>query len=256
MENKEKNVWQRVYFGQPYNNPFLFYVLFGTDNMSELKISKAKHNIDRMPEELGIINYSKNNADHKKYIEGFYLDNYFGKLLMKKDSALYDKIIVCENITVVTGEFEDTETLDYLKNTIGIIQASIETNIIAVLDSQILEWFTPEEWSSKYFEPKSPLVFDHVVILRSNENENLWLHTRGMRKFGRPDISIKKVAPDKEEIAIEIINRFIQLFAYGLIPNETKEIKLKGMEKGTFGKLLGDYENLDFNNYYFEIDTV
>jgi hypothetical protein len=55
-------------------------------------------------------------------------------------------------------------------------------------------------------------------------------------------------------MAKEITNRFIQAFAHGLIPNEKQEIWIKGMENGVFGKILGDYDNLDFNNYYFEME--
>jgi hypothetical protein len=255
MEKQETNVWQRNYFDKPYNNPFLFYVLFGTNNISQLKPSKNKHNINGMPEELEIINYSKENDEQKIYIEGFY-KGYLGKCLEEKNGELYKRIISCNNVTVITGEFVDSETFDYLRNTIGIIQALIETEITVILDMQIIKWFEPNEWSEKYFKPKSPQVFDHVNILYSNENGGLWLHTRGMRKFGRPDLSIRNIVENKMELGIEIINRFIEIFAYGLIPNETKEIKIKGMEKGVFGKILGGYENIDFNNYYFEMDKI
>lgn len=252
----EKDIWERVYFEKSYNKPFLFYVIFGTDNVDKLTVSKSKHNIDGMPGELEIINYCKSkNDEHKKYIEGFYNEN-FGKFLIKKDNILYEKVKNCNNITVVKGEFEDTNTLNYLKNSIGIIQAIIETGIIAILDLQILKWFKPEEWSKEYFEPKVPISHNNIVILFSDEGDGIWLHTRGMRKFGRPDLSIKKVTPDKKELGIEIINRYIQAFAYGLIPDETKEIWIKPMEKGVYGKILGDYDNPDFNNYYFEIETL
>ena len=168
MEKQEKNIWQRNYFEKPYGKPFLFYVLFGTDNSSELRPSKSKHNIDGMPEELEIINYSKENDGQKNYIEGFYKD-YLGKLLKEKKGELYEKVISCNNVTVIKGEFEDTETFTYLKNTIGIIQAFIETEIIAILDIQTLDWFEPSEWSIKYFAPKLPQVYNHVNILCSKE---------------------------------------------------------------------------------------
>jgi hypothetical protein len=255
-EFMENNVWERVYFNEPYGKPFLFYVLFGSDKIENLQVSKNKHNIDGMPNELEIENYNKiNNSVHKNYIECFY-EGYFGEYLKRKNNLLYKKVINCNNVTVVKGEFEDNNTFNYLKNTIGIIQAIIETDITAILDPQIIEWYDPREWSVKYFEPKSPNVFDHVKILSSCDNNVTWLHTRGMRKFGRPDLSIKKVIEHKQDLGIEIINRFIQAYAYGLIPDETKEIKLKNMEKGVFGRILGDYDNIDFNNYYFEIEEI
>jgi hypothetical protein len=146
--------------------------------------------------------------------------------------------------------------LNYLKNTLGITQAVIETGVTAVFDIQTVEWFEPQEWTAKYFAPKAPNVFNHIKILFSEDENGIWYHTRGMRKFGRPDLSIRKVTHDKKELAIEIINRFIQTFAYGFIPDETKEICLQTMKKGVYGKILGNYDDLDFNNYYFEINEL
>jgi hypothetical protein len=252
----EKDIWERFYFEKSYKTPFLFYVLFGTDNISKLVVSKSKHNIDEMPNELEIINYCKlKNNEHKNYIDGF-CNEHLGRFLKEKNDFLYGKVNFCNNATVIKGEFGDNNSLNYLKNTVGIIQAIIETNIIAVLDLQIFEWFEPEEWSRKFFEPKSPVPYDHVKILWSNDSNFIWLHTRGMRKFGRPDISIRKVIPGKKELGVEIINRYIQAFAYGLAPDETKKIGIKGIKEGVYGKVLGDYENLDFNNFYFEIDEI
>jgi hypothetical protein len=252
----EDDIWERMYFKEPYKSPFLFYVLFGTDNISKLAVSKSKHNIDEKPNELEIINYCKSeNNEHKNYIEGF-CNQHIGIFLKEKNKSLYEKVNFCNNVTVIKGEFKDNHSLNYLKNTIGIIQSIIETDITAVLDLQIFEWFEPEEWSKKYFEQKSPVVHNHRKILLSDDSDTIWLHTRGMRKFGRPDISIKKVSPGKKELGVEVINRFIEAFAYGLVPDETRKIWIKGMKKGVYGKVSGDYENLDFNNFYFEIDEI
>jgi len=254
----EKDIWERVYFKESYDKgkPFLFYVLFGADNMSEMQISKDKHNVDEMPNGLELANHNKlDSAEQKNYVEGFLNDN-FTKFLKEKSNKLFEEVLTCKNIIVVKGEFEDTNSLNYLKNTIGIIQAIIETNIVAIFDLQILEWFKPEEWSKKYFEPKAPNSFDHIKIFWSENGNDIWLHTRGMRKFGRPDLSIRKVTSEKKDLGIEIINRFIQAYAYGFIPDETQAIKIKGMEEGVYGKIKGNYDDPDFNNYYFEIESL
>ena len=257
MDKIDSNIWLRTYYEKSYKKPFLFYVLFGTNNMDELKISKSKHNIDGKPEELEIITYCKNNGEQRRFIEGFYGD-YFGEVLQKKNSSLFEETIKCNNVTIVSGEFNDSDTLDYFKNTIGIMQAIIESGITSILDVQIIEWFEPREWTIKYFEPKSPEIHRHIKILLSISeiDHKIWLHTRGMRKFGRPDISIRNLTENKIDIGFEIINRFIEAFAYGLMPDEKKEIRIKGMGKSIFGKILGSYDNLDFNNYYLEIDGI
>jgi hypothetical protein len=58
--------------------------------------------------------------------------------------------------------------------------------------------------------------FDHVVILVSMGSDGTeWIHTRGMRKFGRPDISVHKVEPQHKDAIIDLCNRFIELLAFG-----------------------------------------
>ena len=250
------DTWQRIYFTEPYKSPHIFYALFGTDNINELSVSKSRHNVDIIPDELEIKNCCKTeNQDQKDYIEQFYA-GFLGEILKEKDATLYEKVINCNNVVVIKGEFPDSATLDYLRNTVGIIQAINETGITAILDLHMLNWYEPADWSTQFFAPRAPEVFRHVQILYSVESDGTWLHTHGMIKFGRPDISIKKIATDKVELAIEIVNRFIQVFANGLIPDENKGIRLRDMENEVYGKILGDYNNPDFNNYYFEIEGI
>jgi hypothetical protein len=62
----ERDVWERVYFTNSYKKPFLFYVLFGTDKMDELSVSREKHNVDGMPDGLEIASYSKSESDEQR----------------------------------------------------------------------------------------------------------------------------------------------------------------------------------------------
>ena len=254
MESSNE-LWLRKYFSQPYKKPFLFYIIFGS-KVERLNISKSKHNVDEMPEDLEIISYCKlSNDEEKNYIEGFYSD-YLGKLLKEKSRTLSDDILKCDHITVVRGEFNDSDSLSYLKNTLGVVKALLGTGAVGVLDIQVLQWFEPEEWAKKYFEPKAPLPRNHIWIFESEDNKQIWLHTRGMRKFGRPDISIRNLTKKNYDLGIDLINRFIEVFAFGLLPDEKKEIRIGNMKNPTHAKILGDYANYDFNNYYFEFDKV
>ncbi len=48
-----------------------------------------------------------------------------------------------------------------------------------------------------------------MIILSSEENEKYWLHTRGMAKFGRPDISMIDVEETEIENSMQIIDQQI-----------------------------------------------
>ena len=56
------------------------------------------------------------------------------------------------------------------------------------------------------------------------EDGNIWLHTRGLRKFGRPDISIENVPESEENKVVRIANQMIYYSSLGVLFN--KKVKL------------------------------
>jgi hypothetical protein len=75
-----------------------------------------------------------------------------------------------------------------------------------------------------------------------------------MIKFGRPAISIFGVGNDDQGKAIELINRFSELYAFGANFEKDKEIVIKGFPHGLTPVLKGNYDNPDFNNYFIEVN--
>ena len=51
----------------------------------------------------------------------------------------------------------------------------------------------------------------------------------------------------------KLIDRFIEMYAYGASPEIKKEIQVEGLPAGMKTELKGGYDNFDFNNYYIEI---
>lgn len=121
---------------------------------------------------------------------------------------------------IVRGSPEDDSTLNYFRNTIGLITYFLDEGCCAVYDPQMFQWWGPELWHKRVFEPAKPMPLSHTVTLYSPEErdpQRKWYHTRGMRKFGRPDISVHNVPSDQEEGVLEMIERFIQLQAMGIV---------------------------------------
>jgi hypothetical protein len=70
----------------------------------------------------------------------------------------------------------------------------------------------------------------HVVILTSEDPDDAlltWLHTRGLRKFGRPDLSVRRVPPQDREAVIDLFDRFIEFQTFGGVIEEGQEVRLR-----------------------------
>ncbi len=248
MADDDADVWNRPHFKDVGEKPHVFYVVFGA-NAKAMKLSKEKHNLTGVPKGLRIRSFDK--TQHAEYINSFLTGALRGRL--KNQPALEEKVLATDKCAIVEGTIEVSDTLEYLRNTIGIVQGLTETNGVAVLDLHAISWHDSAAWSRKFFEPRMPQPLNHVLILSSEENGGTWLHTRGMRKFGRPDISILKIDNKSLKRGKRVIERYITHFALGASVKDGEQIKMREAPRGLSFALKGDYDNLDFNNYYVEV---
>lgn len=244
--------YERPYYEDINYHPLMFYVIFGAKE-EELEISRERHNIDEVPEGLNMNMLTR--EQHGKYMDNL-IGGTLGKILKEEQPELYEKIQK-ENIwAIVNGEIKQDDNLRYLRNTIGIVQAFLDTGAIAVLDMQTFSLYSAKEFTEKIFS-KDLDVYSHAKNLISKmENGNIWLHTRGLRKFGRPDISIENIPESEENKAVRIANQMIYYSSLGVLFN--KKVKLhpyKDKEDAVIinPKFVEDYENFDFNNAYCKL---
>ncbi len=240
---------ERPYYKDLNSRPFLFYVIFGVKN-EELKVSRGRHHVDGFPDGLELVFY-----DREK--DGTYmqllLGESLGKILDREKHDLYESVKTTDKWAVIRGEVCEDSDLNYMQNVIGFIQALIDNGAVGVLDLQTLSLYASGKWSDQFFEQEfNP--YDHVTILASETKENLmWLHTRGMRKFGRPDIGVREVASDEMEEAVQVINQMIYYGSMGAFFD--RRVKLHTQSGNTYVVnpcFVEDYDNPDFNNAYYD----
>lgn len=95
-----------------------------------------------------------------------------------------------------------------------------------------------------------------MVILTSEEPasaDRTWFHTRGLRKFGRPDISVHNVGAGYHDAIIDLCERFVELQAFGGIIDEGQEIRMRSLPAGAVARHDGSLDDEDFNNVHVEI---
>lgn len=242
--------FERPYYEDLNYHPLLFYVIFGVDG-EELSVSRERHHVDAFPEGLDLLSYRK--PEYEEYMTEL-IGGTIGEILNEDNHILYEAIKDTEQWVIIRGEVKQDADLNYMRNAIGFVQALVETGAVGVLDLQTFTLYTPEEWKnsifSKEFDP-----YAHVTILVSAMEDNtIWLHTRGMRKFGRPDISMEGVVEDKINHTVQVINQMIYYGALGVFFSRPTKLHTHiGPAYVVNPHFVEDFDNPDFNNSFYQI---
>ena len=127
------------------------------------------------------------------------------------------------------------------------------TRATAVLDAGMMELFSPADFRAR--------VFDHIdeawrfvsILVTPEENVagTVWLHTRGLRHFGRPDLSVHGVVVDHLEAETALVNELIVRLARGEQLADGQSVSVPGAAYQV--KRAGDLEDVDFNNAHYEL---
>jgi hypothetical protein len=244
------DAWARPHFIRGGGHPFLYYVVFGEFD-SSVALSRSRYRVKQIPPELEMTHHHESKG--RETLE-FFREGPIWEMLLRSDPSLARQISGQKSCVVLRGEFGDCDDLGYLRDSIGVVTHLADQEAVSVYDPQILRWWRPEEWRESIFEPAAPCPGRHAVILSSeSENGTEWLHTRGMRKFGRPDISVDGVTPDWRDGAIELCRRFIDFQALGGVIEEGKEVRMTSVPEGLTCHHRGSLEDPDFNNYHVSI---
>jgi hypothetical protein len=169
--------------------------------------------------------------------------------------ALAGRVAGCTECLILRGQIEDCDNLNYLRDSVGLLTFLLDHGGITVHDPQMFHWWEAEDWRNRVFLADGAVPRRHVVVLTSEELDPAltWFHTRGMRKFGRPDISIRNVPAEHHDGVIDLCERFIELQALGGIIDEGFSVRMNSLPDGMTCHHRGDLDDPDFNNVHVEI---
>ena len=125
---------------------------------------------------------------------------------------------------------------------------------VAVYDPFTFTWWDPQTWQERFFVHDRCQPVDHVATYYSREEQEgyLWFHTRGMRKFGRPDISLHHVRDVDSERVATMCAELIDYQAFGGVLQEGLAIRNPGLPR-LIVEHRGDFDDLEFNNVSVEL---
>lgn len=247
--------WTRPYLTDGGYDASLMYTVVGAFDGLDRPMDPAKYRSHGEPGSVQLALLEK--PDAPETFEAM-LEGEFGRFLDEQLPApLAAQIRAAPQAIELRGEVKQPQTLDYLRDLIGVITLLCDRGGAAVLDWATLTWYSPAQWREQLFEPSEALPLRHVTILLTPDDadpERLWIHSRGMAKFGRPDVGIWGVPPEAKPLAVELCKRFMHFMALGGVPADGTPVNARGIPEGMTLSWQGQPEDPDFNNRHLRLD--
>jgi hypothetical protein len=243
--------WPSKNFTSGGGDASLFYVVFGNVNRDN-PLSRNKYRFNNIPDGIELMSYGP--TTHPEIVKSFF-KGFLWEQLEQNQPLLAKKVSEQEHCIIVRGTIPDPKDLNYLRDTIGLITYWLDNGGVCVYDPFMFQWWSPDLWRERIFEPAASVPRHHTLILISCDSDNTeWIHTRGMCKFGRPDLSIHKVNTKYRDAVIDLCNRLIEVQAFGTVISEGYEIRMNSLPAGMRCFHRGKMDDPDFNNVHLEIE--
>lgn len=241
--------WQRPHWRPSDEEIVLQFYVFG--KFQPVRVPSQPYGSDGLPK--GIEVTSHHHAALRQW-EGYPLKGRLGDVFKEDAPEAYKLALDAPEVLVVRGTLKDVGDSGYLRDTLGVLAGLLDIGGTAILDPQILSLFDAASWRRRYLVKNGAPLRNHVLILRdADPSGRSWIHTRGMRKFGRPDVSVHNVPERDIDRAGMLCERLIELQALGAHFTEGQSIDVDGLPGGLTATLGGNLQDPHFNNSFIAL---
>lgn len=244
--------WPRPQWQDSGEQAFLLWFVFG-DFEPGFTIDAPRYRTRGTPPGIDVVRYANRALERW---DGYPLAGTLGRLLWDEDARLFERAKRAGECVMLRGALADPADLDALRDLLGTITALTDLGGVAVVDPQTLSMFDAANWRRRFFATDAFVARDHVLILCSEDDEatdRLHVHTRGLRKFARPDVSVRNVPPTAAALAGELAERFVEFQCAGGLVTDGHEVEFDGTPGGLFVRLAGTLEDPAFNNRHIAL---
>ncbi|TPG11543.1 hypothetical protein EAH88_03260 [Rhodanobacter glycinis] len=243
--------WQRPHWQASDEEVLLQFYVFG--KFDAVRVPSADYGSPGLP--AGIEAVSHYHSALRQW-EGYPLKGAMGRMFKADAPEAWQLAFDAPEVMVVRGTLKDSPATGYLRDTLGVLAGMLDIGGTAILDPQILSLLDADAWRRKYLIRDGAPIRNHLLILRDGEPtpDHSWIHTRGMRKFGRPDISIRQVPDRAVDRAGLLCEKLVELEALGAHFSEGQRLDIEGVPSGVVVHLGGGLDDPQFNNTYVEFN--
>jgi hypothetical protein len=238
--------WPRPYWHQSGERALLQFYVFG-GFARDLAIPVARYDSRGLPAGVELKRFQ--NAVLRDW-EGYPLAGALGEVLREESPQVHELARRAPEVLVIRGELDDSPALDYLRDTLGVIAGLLDVGGGAVLDPQILSLFAAGDWRQRYLVPGGAPPRNHVLILRRDEADagRSRISTRGMRKFGRPDLDLRNVPETALDRAGALCERLVDRLMLGADFVDGQAAEVEGLAVPLIAARGGDSTDAEFGN--------
>jgi len=241
--------WPRPFYDAdaPGDRPFVVIAVFGSFAGRSLDLSKSRHRVAGPPAGLAVD--IEPGALFREALEAPLIRTLYS------ETEPYARAAAAPEAMLIRGEPDDPSTLNYLRDTAGLVVAALEAAggepVAMDLNGFLLR--TPEMWRNACWAPEEGDPHAYVHVFAHPDGEDELLTTRGLRTFGRPDIAFPGVAAAWRDEAVEVVQRLITTQARGGVAPEGQPIGIAGAPEGFVVRHAAAAEDPTFNNRHIRI---
>jgi hypothetical protein len=245
--------WPRKHWMPGGFPPLVYYRVYGDVDPSG-PLTSPHYRCAGVPDGVALTEFTR--AQHPAQIDGI-AQGIVGELLRESLADLPSRVAQARNCVQLFGMVAKHDTLNYFRDTTGLVTWLLDNGGSFVFDPQMMRCWPAEQWRGEVFDPPEPQPLKHCVILTSPEERALsrtWFHTRGMRKFGRPDISVHGVPDEHRDAVAELCGRLIVYQADGAVISDGFEIPdTPDLPPGGIATNRGSFDDEEFNNPHLDV---
>jgi hypothetical protein len=243
--------WQRPHWQPSDEKIVLQFYVFG--KFEPVRVPSDGYGSPGLPK--GVELTSHHHAALRQW-EGYPLRGALGRMFKADAPEAYQRALDAPEVLVLRGTLDDSADTGYLRDTLGVLAGLLDIGGTAILDPQILSLFDAAGWRRQYLVKDGAPLRNHVLILRDDGDApgRHWIHTRGLRKFGRPDLSLRHVPAHEVDRAGALCQRLVELEALGAHFADGQALEVDGVPGGLVAQLGGGMDDPQFNNTHIAFD--
>ncbi|MFN8609652.1 MAG: hypothetical protein U0931_19085 [Vulcanimicrobiota bacterium] len=213
MENAIE-LWTRPLYQPSAQRSFLFWVVWLDRPAAELFIDPKRHGFPGGPSaglELDII-------EDSEWLGSFL----HGPIANMADFPL-EPLGQCPRAVLIRGHFPDSAELRALQTGMAFLKAYVDLGALAAIDLVATRWWQPSEIMA--LRPDRPFdPHEHISVV-SERGEEHFCNTRGMAKFARPELFVRKVPAHRIQEVADTIWGLARQMADGKLLTEHPQLR-------------------------------
>jgi hypothetical protein len=236
--NEGVPVWPRPHFvvGGGAADVTLFVFSQVGVNGTTLSLKTRAHGVPEggLPDGVDVQTVAR--ADAPEWVDGFFAPALMA--LAERDLGWPGRPPVEPTaVHVVKVTSEDPSELRHIQGAWALARAFLDTGGFALLDAHAQAWLSPGQLRDRPVDVPMRMADEVSIVFETEPSHGFGhlMHTRGMLKFGRPDLVVVGIPPKHGVRIADIVNQLAERLALGARLDEGEFVELE-----TLGTLRAD----------------